>query len=66
MVAKEMTLRDWFAGMALQIMLNREIIINTVDDNKEDLATLVGASCKVCYGLADAMIEARKNETSAP
>ncbi len=50
--AEGMTLRDYFAGMALQGSATR---LNNPHHNRDILAS-------DCYDIADAMIEARKGE----
>ena len=56
----EMTLRDWFAGQALPWCL--EIAAEYPKVNKE-LSVETGAASDA-YAIADAMIEARKQEQS--
>ena len=46
-----MSLRDWFAGQALQSYL--------AGRNKDDRCTISGTVAVHCYGYADAMIAAR-------
>jgi hypothetical protein len=50
-----MTLRDWFAGMALQGRLHR---LGNPHDAREILA-------QVCYDIADAMLKAREVKPEA-
>lgn len=49
---KGMSLRDWFAGMAINAPCMKSIRVDCVEDLQDVAAD--------CYALADAMIEARK------
>lgn len=53
-----MTLRDWFAGQALA-MLGDPKVGNPVCDPEEN-RNIDRRLAEACYGIADAMIEARR------
>jgi hypothetical protein len=48
-----MTLRDWFAGQALQGMMSNPVLLTSSGEFKE-------SNFKACYECADAMIAARE------
>jgi hypothetical protein len=51
-IAGGFSLRDWFAGIALQGELTAQLQEGSWSDNKENLAAL-------CYAYADAMLKER-------
>ncbi len=56
-----MTLRQWYAGMALQGWIaNLRDAADDYDDEPEAFAQHQRAVAKACYGYADAMIEEEK------
>ena len=50
-----MSLRDWFAGMALLTLINKS---ENRDGGYDPIAVAVG-----CYAIADAMLSQRETET---
>lgn len=68
----DMTLRDWFAGLALQAMIAKSPLLSTgasaagVDDNADylDHDLIRKAKADGAYGYADAML--RRRQSSAP
>jgi len=53
-VVLPVSLRDWFAGMAMQGLTSY------VNEHKEHYASALKGAAKTSYDIADAMLEARK------
>lgn len=58
-----MTLRDWFAGMALQGIAS--ITIESAVKNRANPDNVKTALAEACYGIADAMLAARNGKEEA-
>lgn len=56
-----MTLRDYFAARAMVIVMPPVLEeIRKCNTSDADVAKLMRVSTEACYGMADAMLEARK------
>ena len=60
-IAKGMTLRDYFASKAMAAVMPEVIKeLQKTYISKEKSDRLKKAACDACYGMADAMLEARE------
>ena len=56
--AKDMTLRDWYAGLAMQAQLSMPEVLVSISNGDTTIATLCGS----CLEWADAMLVVRKKK----
>lgn len=61
-----MTLRDWFAGKALEAIVSNETRVRVIISETNDAAEAVDlAVALAAYGIADAMLAARERKEDA-
>ena len=53
-------LRDWFAGMAMQFMFDGDQLMDITNKEAKDGVELIRATSRICYSIADAMMDARE------